>query len=72
MSLDIAKNEIGDKVSVPGLIIENEKQLRRFYEGKYLREISITKRKALESDFNQIDAAGLKEKCQYENCQISF
>lgn len=68
----LAKNDMGEKVKVPGLVIENEKQLRRFYEGKYLREISITKRTTLESDFNQINAEELKQKCQAENCQIEF
>lgn len=68
----LAKNDAGEKIKVPGLIIENEKQLRRFYEGKYLREISITKRMTLESDFNQINPEELKQKCQAENCQIEF
>lgn len=68
----LAKNEMGEKVKVPGLIIENDKQLRRFYEGKYLREISTTKRMTLESDFNQINSEELKQKCQLENCQIEF
>ncbi len=68
----LAKNDAGEKIKVPGLIIENEKQLRRFYEGKYLREISITKRMTLESDFNQINSEELKQKCEAENCQIEF
>ena len=55
----LAINDAGEKIKVLGLTIENERQLRRFYEGKYLREISITKRMALESDFNQINSEEL-------------
>lgn len=66
----LAKNENGEKTPVPGLIIETELQLRRFCEGKYLREISITKRKILESDYKQFDIEQLREKCLSENCSI--
>jgi uncharacterized protein (TIGR00369 family) len=68
----LAKNELGEKMTVPGLIIETEKELRRFYEGKYLREISIAKRKTLESDFNQLKVDELKENCKTENCMINI
>ncbi len=68
----LAKNELGKKIVVPGLIIETEKELRRFYEGKYLREISIAKRKTLESDFNQLKVDELKENCKTESCMITI
>ncbi len=46
----LAKNDAGEHVGVPGLIIENETQLRRFCEGKYLKKMSLERRNVLSSD----------------------
>jgi acyl-CoA hydrolase len=68
----LAKDEIGNKKSVPGLIIENEVQLRRFCEGMYLKQLSIEKRKILRSDFNHIPLEELRNNCSGEKCSILF
>ena len=36
-----AKNEEGQLIHVPGLILENDTQIRRFYEGMKLKEFSL-------------------------------
>ncbi len=53
-----AKNEHGELIDVPGLILENEEQLRRFCEGKHLKSISKQKRELLKSNLSgdSIDA----------------
>jgi acyl-CoA hydrolase len=66
----IAKDENGNKKSVPGLIIENEVQLRRFYEGMYLKQLAMEKRKILKSDFSHISLDELRQNCSKEKCSI--
>jgi len=68
----LAKDEDGNKISVPGLIIENEIQLRRFHEGRYIREISAERRKVLKSDFRQYDVDQLKAFNADQKCLIEW
>ncbi len=67
-----AKDENNQLTQVPGLIIENETQLRRFAEGKMLRTHSRQKRDLLKNDMLHLDLNGLKEFCQEERCDINF
>ena len=67
-----AKDEDGNLRPVPGLILENENQLRRFCEGKLLKEFSKKKREILRSDLVEHDQNGLREICAGEKCQINL
>ena len=68
----MAKYEREEYKLVPGLVIENEVQLRRFCEGKYLKKTSLERRKVLRSDLFEFDAASLKEQCKSDRCQFDF
>lgn len=66
----LAKNDVGGHIAVPGLIIENEIQLRRFCEGKYLKKISLERRKVLRSDLFEFNVATLVDQCRTDKCKI--
>jgi uncharacterized protein (TIGR00369 family) len=68
----LAKNNEGEKSSVPGLILEDEIQLRRFCEGKYLKKLSLEKRDILRSDFKDHTNSALIEQCKEDKCEIHF
>lgn len=65
-----AKNELGELTQVPGLIIENEIQMRRFCEGKLLRRFSADKRNMLKSDLNNLSQADIRQMCVGERCEL--
>jgi acyl-CoA hydrolase len=65
-----AKNELGNLIKVPGLIIETQTQLRRFCEGMELKKISKQKRLMLKSDLNTFSIDQLKSICEQENCEV--
>ena len=65
-----AKNEEGKLIQVPGLILENETQIRRFYEGMKLKEFSLYKRKMMQSDFSDVSLNLMKKSCLEHRCQI--
>lgn len=65
-----AKNEEGQLIHVPGLILENDTQIRRFYEGMKLKEFSLQKRKMMKSDFAHISMDEMKETCRKQRCQF--
>jgi uncharacterized protein (TIGR00369 family) len=67
-----AKNENGDLIAVPGLIIESEIELRRFAEAKELKEMSLKKRQMLHSDFNHKSLQDLKQEFKDSKCIIDF
>jgi acyl-CoA hydrolase len=67
-----AKNENGELAEVPGLIIENELELRRFAEAKELKEMSLKKRQMLHSDFNHKTLQDLKQEFKDSKCIIDF
>jgi uncharacterized protein (TIGR00369 family) len=67
-----AKNENGDLITVPGLIIESELELRRFAEAKELKEMSLKKRHMLHSDFNHKTLQDLKQELKDYKCIIDF
>ncbi|MCE2711607.1 MAG: acyl-CoA thioesterase [Cryomorphaceae bacterium] len=65
-----SKDDQGNLLTVPGLMIETEEQLRRFCEGKYLKSHSKQKRELLKSDFSGITKDELllmvsEERCEY-------
>lgn len=67
-----AKDENGKLTTVPGLILENETQIRRFYEGMALKRLSKEKRELLKNDFEQHELEELKGICNSENCKVDF
>ena len=67
-----AKNDKGELTNVPGLIIENEIQLRRYAEAKELKAMSLIKRKMLQSDFNHKTISELKMDFKNDKCEIIF
>lgn len=66
-----SKNEDGKLMQVPGLILENETHIRRFYEGLKLKEFALHKRKMMKSDFAHITLEEMKSSCLMQRCQIA-
>lgn len=67
-----AKDDEGNLAKVPGLLIQTEPELIRFCEGKLIREMSKTKREALESNLSGAGTNQLRLLCQGEKCDIIF
>jgi acyl-CoA hydrolase len=65
-----AKDDSGQLQNVPGIIIENEEQLRRFCEGKFLKELSKKKRQLLKSDLEDFTSEEMISMCRDEKCDI--
>ena len=68
----IAKNDLNETDIVPGLILENETEIRRFYEGLNLKIMSKQKRDMLKSDFSHLTVDEIKNLLSNENCKVSF
>lgn len=67
-----AKDEAGALVQVPELILESEDQIRRFCEGRVLRDYSKKKRDLLKSDLKGLTYAQLIEHCNEERCVVNI
>lgn len=67
-----AKDSDGKLTTVPGLIIEDETQLRRFCEAQYIKKMSKEKRAVLKSDLSDLSSKEIKEYCIGEKCEIRF
>jgi uncharacterized protein (TIGR00369 family) len=65
-----AKDDLGNLVEVPGLILSNDTELRRFCEGKFIRKISQEKREILKSNLTNITRKEMEADCKEERCQI--
>jgi hypothetical protein len=65
-----AKDEAGNLTEVPGLILSNETEIRRFCEGKIIRKLSQEKREILKSNLTGLTRAEMVAECKSENCQI--
>ena len=68
----VAKNDDGSLKEVPGLLLQNETELRRFCEGKWLRENAKQKRVKLKGDLQEYKTAELIESISAESCQIKI
>lgn len=66
----VAKNEQGELVTVPGITIENETQLRRFTEGKKLREFAKQKNNLLKNDLKDLSKEEQIDLLKDEKCKI--
>jgi acyl-CoA hydrolase len=65
-----AKDENGNLTKVPGLLLENETQIRRFCEGKMIKNFSKEKRDILKSDLYNLSAEERNILCDGEKCEI--
>ncbi len=68
----VAKDENNNLKQVPGLLIENDTQLRRFCEGKELRNFSKQKRDLLKSDLSHFSTKELIQQCEFDKVQIEL
>lgn len=67
-----AKDQNGNLTKVPGLILENETHLRRFCEGKMIKNFSKEKRDLLKSDLINLSSAEKQSLCNGEKCEINL
>ena len=67
-----AKDDNNELKLVPGLILESQTELRRFCEGRLIRDFSKQKRDILKSDMVDVPFEGMVEMCESENCSISL
>jgi hypothetical protein len=67
-----AKNDAGELVEVPKLVLENEVQLRRFCEGKLIKAFSAEKRRILKADLHDMTTEQRIAQCTEERCEIHF
>ena len=67
-----AKDHEGKLVKVPALKIENDIQLRRFCEGRAIRDFSKQKRALLKSDLSKYSVNDLKTMAINERCQMEY
>ena len=65
-----AKDDDGKLLTVPGLILENEEQLRRFCEGKHLKGLSKQKREMLKSDLSSTSKQEMLRMVASERCEV--
>jgi uncharacterized protein (TIGR00369 family) len=66
-----AKDENGTLMQVPELILESEDQIRRFCEGRVLRDFSKKKRDLLKSDLKGLSYEDLLSQCKEERCVVN-
>lgn len=66
----VAKNDDDSLKNVPGLLIQNETELRRFCEGKMIRDFSREKHKTLKSDLHHFNKIKMKIYLKDENCFV--
>jgi uncharacterized protein (TIGR00369 family) len=67
-----AKNDEGELTEVPGLILESETHVRRFYEGRRLKLISAEKRKMLKAPLDDLKSAIQELELGKERMKINF
>jgi acyl-CoA hydrolase len=66
----VAKDENHETIQVPGLILSSEEEIRRFYEGLHLKNLSKQKREMLKSDFSTLSVEDIKKQIIKENCNF--
>lgn len=65
-----AKNDDGSLKVVPGLLIADNTQLRRFCEAKMIREFSNKKREILKGDLGDMTMEQMRHFISKENCAV--
>jgi len=67
-----AKNDDGCLCEVPILMLENEKQLRRFCEGKAIRKLSLEKREFLKANLADVQLQERIDMTRDERVELTF
>jgi hypothetical protein len=67
-----AKDDQGQLIQVPGLIIETKEDLIQFCEGKSIRENSKINRALLKNDMQHLNLNEQIQFCENERCLISI
>jgi len=67
-----AKDSNGQLAKVPALLIQNDIQLRRFCEGRAIRDFSKQKRALLKSDLSKYAFHELKSMVSNERCVVEY
>lgn len=66
----VAKNDDHQTDRVPGLILQTETEIRRFYEGMHLKQMAKQKREMLKSDFSSLTLEDICAHLLDENCKF--
>lgn len=66
----VAKTDEHDTDKVPGLILRTDTEIRRFYEGMHIRDLSKKRRQLLKSDFQDLETSQIVEKLKNQNCSV--
>ncbi len=67
-----AKNANGELTSVPGLTLQSVQEIRRFCEGRLIKESSVVKRNLIKSDLNDVPVEEMILSCYEDKCQINL
>jgi acyl-CoA hydrolase len=67
-----AKDDFGNLCEVPTLKLEDETQLRRFCEGKVIRQLSLQKRSYLKANLNGVALNERVAMTENERCVLAF
>lgn len=67
-----AKDDHGQLAEVPGLVISTKEELRRFCEGKELKDFSKKKRAMLRSDLKHLSDSNLIDMVKEEKCILEI
>jgi uncharacterized protein (TIGR00369 family) len=67
-----SKNENGELVEAPGIILENDEQIKRFAEGLAIKKFSKEKRTILKSDFQHLTIEEIKKSISMEKCIVNI
>ena len=68
----VAKDENGKTATVPTLIIENERQARRFVKGKYIKGKSKEEHQFLDVEIDNVPMEEVLETCRNGNCVLQL
>jgi acyl-CoA hydrolase len=68
----VAKDDAGNLIDIPGLLIRNQAELLRFCEGKWIKEHSRQKRDKLKSDMRGFASEDMLSLCKEENCLVQL
>ncbi len=68
----VAKDERGRPLAVPGLLLEDLEDVRRFLEAMYRRESKLKSKVSFEAKAREIDPIADLSKLNRERCEIGF
>lgn len=68
----VAKDETGKPTEVPGLILENDEQIRRFMEGKVIKSFGKMKRELLDNNLAHMSKEEKHALMDEEKCVIDL